>query len=175
METTTLTLQMEKFRHWEVRWAARRCIILLGQLLQFWLMLSDFKISGYTNSFLIYFVLFKWYFKVLLTGACLRFKDVFIYSFIFVSVFYSVLCCCSVAKSCLTLCNPMDYSLSGSSVHRISQARIPSGLLCPPPGHLPDPGIKPTSTVSSALAGRFFSFESPGEPTLYYTREIIIC
>ena len=29
-----------------------------------------------------------------------------------------------VAQSCLTLCNPMDYSLPGSSVHGILQARI---------------------------------------------------
>ena len=29
-----------------------------------------------------------------------------------------------------------------------------SGLPCPPPGDLPDPGIEPTSLVSSALAGR---------------------
>ena len=29
-----------------------------------------------------------------------------------------------VAKSCLTLCSPMDCSLPGSSVHGISQARI---------------------------------------------------
>ena len=28
-----------------------------------------------------------------------------------------------VAQSCLTLCNPMDCSLQGSSVHRIFQAR----------------------------------------------------
>ena len=27
-------------------------------------------------------------------------------------------------KLCLTLCNPMDHSLSGSSVHGIFQARI---------------------------------------------------
>ena len=33
-------------------------------------------------------------------------------------------CCCIVAKSCPTLCNPMDCSLPGSSVHGISQARI---------------------------------------------------
>ena len=33
-------------------------------------------------------------------------------------------CCCSVAKLCLTLCNPMDCSRPGSSVHGISQARI---------------------------------------------------
>ena len=26
-------------------------------------------------------------------------------------------------QSCPTLCNPMDYSLSGSSVHGVSQAR----------------------------------------------------
>ena len=31
---------------------------------------------------------------------------------------------CSVAQSCLTLCNPMDCSPSGSTVHRILQARI---------------------------------------------------
>ena len=33
-------------------------------------------------------------------------------------------CCCLVTKSCLTLCNPMDYSQPGSSVHGISQTRI---------------------------------------------------
>ena len=32
-----------------------------------------------------------------------------------------------------------------------------SGLLCPPPGDLPDPGIEPTSLTSPALAGRFFT------------------
>ena len=26
-------------------------------------------------------------------------------------------CCCSVAHSCLTLCNPMDYSMPGFPVH----------------------------------------------------------
>ena len=29
-----------------------------------------------------------------------------------------------VAQSCPTLCDPMDYSLPGSSIHEISQARI---------------------------------------------------
>ena len=32
-------------------------------------------------------------------------------------------CCCLVAQSCLTLCNPMDYSPLGSSVLSILQAR----------------------------------------------------
>ena len=31
---------------------------------------------------------------------------------------------CSVAQSSLALCDPMDYSSPGSSVHRILQARI---------------------------------------------------
>ena len=29
-----------------------------------------------------------------------------------------------VAQSCLTLCDPVDYNLSGSSVHGIFQARV---------------------------------------------------
>ena len=33
-------------------------------------------------------------------------------------------CACSVTQSCLTLCDPMDCSPPGSSVQRISQARI---------------------------------------------------
>jgi len=34
-----------------------------------------------------------------------------------------------------------------------------SGLPCPPPGVLPDPGIEPLSPV---LAGGFFTTEPPG-------------
>ena len=33
-------------------------------------------------------------------------------------------CTCSLAQSCLTLCDPLDCSLPGSSVHGIFQARI---------------------------------------------------
>ena len=36
-----------------------------------------------------------------------------------------------------------------------------SGLPFPPPGDLPDPGIKP---LSPTLAGRFFTTEPPGKP-----------
>ena len=32
-----------------------------------------------------------------------------------------------------------------------------SGLLCPPPGDLPNPGIEPPSLLSPALAGGFFT------------------
>ena len=40
-----------------------------------------------------------------------------------------------------------------------------SGLSCPPPGDLSDPGVKPMSSVSPALVGRFFTTEPPGKPT----------
>ena len=51
---------------------------------------------------------------------------------------------------CQTLCNPMDCSLPGSSVHGLSRQVYWSVLLCPPPGDLPDPGIKPTSPTLRA-------------------------
>ena len=35
-------------------------------------------------------------------------------------------------QSCPTLCDPMDCSSPGSSVHGILQARILDGLPCPP-------------------------------------------
>ena len=41
-----------------------------------------------------------------------------------------------------------------------------SGLPFLSPGDLPDPGIKPTSLASSALAGRFFTTEPPGKPVV---------
>ena len=39
-----------------------------------------------------------------------------------------------------------------------------SGLPFPPPGDLPNPGIKPRSFASPALASRFFTTELPGKP-----------
>ena len=39
----------------------------------------------------------------------------------------------------------------------LSRQEYWSGLPCPPPGHLPDPKIKPTLVMSPVLAGRFFT------------------
>ena len=36
----------------------------------------------------------------------------------------SLICVCVCAQLCPTLCDPVDYSLPGSSLHRILQARI---------------------------------------------------
>ena len=73
----------------------------------------------------------------------------------------------SVAQSCPTLCDPMDYSLSGSSVHGFSRQEYWRGLSVPSPGHIPNPGIKPVSLMSRALADRFF------HPCAAYSRYLI--
>ena len=39
-----------------------------------------------------------------------------------------------------------------------------SGLPCPSPGDLPDPGIEHVFPVSPELAGGFFTTEPPGKP-----------
>ena len=39
------------------------------------------------------------------------------------------------------------------------------GLPCPPPGDLPNPGIKPASLMSPALASRFFTTSTTWEAT----------
>ena len=43
---------------------------------------------------------------------------------------------------CLTLCDPKDHSLAGFSLQRFSRQEYWSGFPCPPPGELPDPGIR---------------------------------
>ena len=61
------------------------------------------------------------------------------------------------------LCDSMDGSPPGSSVHGISQAIIWwkwkwnwNELLFPSPGDLPDPGIKPASPETPAFAGSLY-------------------
>ena len=52
------------------------------------------------------------------------------------------ICCFLVAKSCLTLCNPIDCGPPGFPVHGIAQREYSTGLPFPSPGDLPDPGIE---------------------------------
>ena len=70
-------------------------------------------------------------------------------------------CCCSDAMSCPILCDPMDYSPPGSSVHGISQARILEWVAISS-----STGSSPhrDQTWMSCLAGRFFTTGSPGKP-----------
>ena len=53
-------------------------------------------------------------------------------------------------QSCLTLCNTLDCSLPGSSIHGILPARIPEWVAIPSPGDLPNPEIEPRSPALQA-------------------------
>ena len=46
-----------------------------------------------------------------------------------------------------------------------------SGLSCPLPGHLPDPGINPASPPAPALAGGFFGATGEAHPQHYQTHK----
>ena len=69
------------------------------------------------------------------------------------------------AQLCLTLCNPMDYSLPASAVLGILQARILEWLFSTP-GDVLDLGIAPTSLASPVLAGRFLPLSHLGSPSI---------
>ena len=78
--------------------------------------------------------------------------------------FYMYVCVCTkLLQSCPTLCNTMDDSPSGSSVHEILQQEYWSGLPCSPPGDLPNPGIEPLCITSPVLAGRFLTTNATWE------------
>ena len=67
-----------------------------------------------------------------------------------------------VPQSFPTLCNPIDCSLTGSSVHGSLQARYGSGLPVPSPKGLPNPEIE---LRPLALQADSFLSESPGNPS----------
>ena len=66
------------------------------------------------------------------------------------------MCSCSVMSDS---CSP-----TGSSVHRIFQARMLEWVITASSRDLPDPRIKLVSPASHALAGRFFTTEPLGKP-----------
>ena len=66
-------------------------------------------------------------------------------------------------QSCLTLCDPMDCSPPGPSVTGFSRQEDRSGLPCPPPGGLANPGTEPLRLGSPALAGGFVTTSATWE------------
>ena len=66
---------------------------------------------------------------------------------------------------CVRLCNPIDCSPPGSSVHGNSPGKNTEWVAMPsPPGDLPHPGIEPASLMSPALADGFFTTSATWEP-----------
>ena len=79
------------------------------------------------------------------------------------------------AKSCLTLCNPLDRSPSSSSVHRISQARILEWVVISSSRGSSQPRDRSCISYISALAGGFFTTRPPGKPTAYMEARLSNC
>ena len=75
-------------------------------------------------------------------------------------------------QSSPALCDPLDCSPPGSSAHGILQARMLEWVavnpLLAPPGDLPNPGVKPKSLTSPAMAGGFFATSTAWEAHLYH-------
>ena len=65
-----------------------------------------------------------------------------------------------VTQSCLTLCDPMDYRLPGSSIHGIFQARILKWVAIPSSRGSSQPKDQ---TWVSCITGRFFTIWATGE------------
>ena len=69
-----------------------------------------------------------------------------------------------VSQSCPTLCDPMDYSLPGSSVHEILQARILEWVAIP----FSRGSSRPRDQIwVSCIAGGFFTVWSTREAHIY--------
>ena len=79
-------------------------------------------------------------------------------------------CCWSVAKLCPALCNPVDCSPPGSSVHGFPRQEYWNGLPFLSPGDLPNIRIEPRSP---ALAGGFFTTEPPGTFKIEFKKKIV--
>ena len=72
-------------------------------------------------------------------------------------MYFSDLYACSVAQTCLTLCDTIDCSPSGSSVHGISQARMPEWVAI----SCSRGSSQPRDQTPQVLAGGFFTTEPP--------------
>ena len=69
-------------------------------------------------------------------------------------------------RLCLTLHGPMTVACQSPLSVGFSRQEYWSGLTCPSPGDLPDPGIEPASPLSPALAGGFFTTSATWEAQL---------
>ena len=76
-------------------------------------------------------------------------------------------CCAKSFQSCPALCDSMDSSPLSPLSMGFSRQEYWSELPCPSPGDLPNPGIKLTSLMSSALAGRFLTTTTVWEAPMF--------
>ena len=94
---------------------------------------------------------------------------------------FHVCVCAKLLQSCLTLCDPMDYSLPGFSVLGILQARILEWVAMPCSRGSSQPRDGTCVSLSPALSGRFFTTSTTWETLLNVSqsalkkRKVLIC
>ena len=74
--------------------------------------------------------------------------------------------CAKSLQSCLALFDPVDRSLLVLLSMGLSWQEYWSGLPCPSPGDLSNPGIERASLLSPAMAGGFFTSRATWAPLL---------
>ena len=87
---------------------------------------------------------------------------------------HSLMYVCAHVQLGLTLCNPMDCSPPGPSVHGISQARILEWVAISFSRGSSRPRDRTHISCVSALAGRFFTTAPLGSPPLLYISLVYI-
>jgi len=82
--------------------------------------------------------------------------------------FFSQCVMCLIAQSCPTLCNPMDYSPPGSSVHWDSSGKN-TGVCCHAllQGNFPSQGLNPGLPLCRCI---LYHLSHQGSPPVYIVR-----
>ena len=77
------------------------------------------------------------------------------------------MCVCVLRRFSLTLCDPMDCSPPGFSVHGILQARVLEWVATPFSRGSSPPRDQASVSCGSCIAGRFLTTEPPGKPNAF--------
>ena len=122
------------------------------------------KFLNYNQPICAFFFLNKWPYKYL--GV---FKDNIwksyscsVYAYVFIINILISLCVLSCFSSVWACQAPLSMGFSRQEYY--------SGLPCPPPGDLPDPGIEPESLMSPALVSRFFTTSALIATTYFFNQ-----
>ena len=82
---------------------------------------------------------------------------------------YLLCICAKLLQFCPTLCDPVDCSLSGFSIHGIIQARVLEWVAMSSSRDLPNPGTEPASLTFPELASGSLPLVPTGKPFVTLT------
>ena len=131
-------------------------LIQLGSCPESWVRAWALEPNGHRFKFQLCYLLAVWP-----SASCITSLSPSVFSY---KMGVMILSVCLVAQSCLTLCDSTDYSLPGSSVHRIFHARVLEWVAIP--------FSRGSSWLRDgpSLAGRFFTVWATRETQSYYLR-----